>query len=200
MNDLRSMLVDNGLTPALQRDVFLQLTRALFSSTDIIRNEYLDTYVWSSTPSVSRIQIEPVEKFKMEELGKRPAVLIAYMGSSVEVPTMMSGKIKADVANQREWRSFILGSVFEIRCVAGEAREALHIASEILIRFLENCQTIKDDYNFNRVQIDGMSKAQQVEEYDKNWVVTVSLKTSSHFESFINLGDLPERVEDFDIG
>lgn len=198
---LRSDIASNGLTPALQRDVFLQLCRALFSDASIIRNTDLKTYLWTSSATTSRILIEQAEKFKIDELQKRPAILVKYLGSKTFFPGMMSGKIRRSASSTTEYRSFLLDSKFQIRCVAGKAREALHIGSEILVRFSENARTIIDDYGFGALNIAGLGAAQQVQEYKPNWMCAIDIQTGANFESYLDVSTVPTRISsDYDIG
>jgi hypothetical protein len=191
----------SGLTPAIQRNVFLQLLRALFSSASMIRDTNLDGYVWTSSASTSKILIEVSERFKLEDLGQRPAVVLKYGGSKPRAFSMRDGLVRTDLTANTETRSFWLVSQFQIFCVAGQAAEALLLASEILIRFLENVPAFKDEYGFKRIDIPQMSKAQKLSEYKDNWVVVLNMVTFAEHESVIDLDDLPSRLgDDYDIG
>jgi len=190
-----------GLTPAIQRNVFLQLLRAKFASVALIRDPYLKQYLWTASTSSSKILIEVSERFKLEDLGLRPAVILVYGGSAPIIFSMRDGFIKKNIDTNVEYRSFWFKSSFSIRCVSGESNEAISTASEIFIRFLENLPTFKDAYGFKSIDIGQMSGASKVKEFKDNWVVTIPIETTVEHESYIDRDTLPERLgEDYDIG
>jgi len=185
-------------SPASQRALFLALVRGLFSSASIIRDAKLDVYTYSGTATSSNIQIETVERFKLDELGKRPAVLLAYMGSKPQSFTMRDGLIAKNTTTNVQTRAFWMEHTFQYRCVAEEAATVLHIGSEILIRFMELLPVIKRDYNIKKLVFSGLSAAQRVEEYNNNWACVVGFISTTEWESTIDTDSLPARLQSAD--
>jgi hypothetical protein len=174
---------------AIRRDPWLltglltQFARARFKSADNIRNDLLKGYIWSEDDTQSRILIEPAFRYKLTDVQRRPAILVARQPVKFIYPGLGDGTKLSHMESTGRLTGFHKGVDYvvivqgdhSLRIIGQNGDEAEALAMEVLFALVEYRAVLKREACLGKLVISGLSPLQKMDENQENWSATVEL-------------------------
>jgi len=181
-----SSIPKTGVKPHIINGAFLQICRAVFSSSETISEESLKRYIWHPDSKISRILIESMYRWKTEDVQERPAVLvkrgpwkIGRLGIADEI---MSGIEDTGFEEAQHIVATSGGHVFQ--CLGTTGLEAELLGTEIYRTLLGFSKVIREQLCLGKFQVEAIGEIKRFDESHVHFVVpvTVTYEAFTHWE------------------
>lgn len=171
-----SSIDTTGFSPIIITGILVQLLRQFFSSRDQILNPVLKDNVWSPDLNSTGILIESVTKLKIEDLERRPAILVKRNAHKAMQNMIAYGEEAADLKRPGEgitYNQVWVGSstIFGIGRNAAEAEVLAEEASGSLRQY---APLIRGDFSFLRFSVLEIGPAGKLQESQEHFAVPVT--------------------------
>jgi hypothetical protein len=166
----------------LLRDHFSKASNLEFNGANYLDETLeLENYVWNEDNRDTRIKIESVWDYVLEDLQRRPALYVKRNKIQTQKSAIGDGFTAApntdghgnvrNVPGRYQTRA-ILGS-HTIFCVGGTGAEAELIGWEVFNHLHQFAQVIREEFRFHRFIVPEVGEVGLLEEFDDHFVVPV---------------------------
>lgn len=172
-------------TPTVVTGILLQLIRAQFVNADNIVDPKLREYLWVDDDTeghevLSKVQIEPSYKVKMNIAQQRPSILVTRGKVSNTEFLINDGPaafIQPGSGNYEGKEKYcIIEGEHYIESVGRYGMEADRLAEEVFFRMLEYKSVIKTDLNFSEFDVTLLDRLEKVDENHEHYKAVITIK------------------------
>lgn len=181
-----SSLRSTGLSPHILTGIFLQLVRSHFSRADSIEEPYLKTNLWvpmekdevKPDPTRSKILIEPVYRWNIEEMQKRPAIIIKRgsikLNQHVGIGVSQSfGLSMDDLPEAGANHMAVMNGAHTFICIANHGGVVELLASEVARHIGQFIPVLQCEFGFMKMSLTQIGEVSTLEEDDTHYAVPV---------------------------
>lgn len=164
-----------GWSPYLVTGLLRQLLIYHFSDPQRIEHPLLKKFLWDDSEN-SPILIETVYRWRPDQSGKRPALLVrreAFQNQRLSIADALHGR--PTVYGQSQFSTLWTGSL-SVLCISREGTQCEILASEVQRFLTETAAEIISRTGLLRFRPLGLSGLAQLREYAENYVVSVSIE------------------------
>lgn len=164
-----------GWSPYLVTGLVRQLLIHHFSHPDRIEHPLLKKFLWDESEN-SPILIETVYRWRPDQSGKRPAILVrreAFQNQRLSIGDALHGR--PTVHGQSQFSTLWAGSI-SVLCISREGTQCEILASEVQKFFTETAGEVLRRTGLLRFRPVGISGLAQLREHAENYVVSVNIE------------------------
>lgn len=189
-----SNLCSLGLPPHLVTVILRHIIGEHFAQRENIENPELRDLLWRAR-DVGNILIESITRFKPEELGERPAVLIADHDWTA-TRLFPDNQYGTTPQGDPQFMQLMQGS-HTCFCISRSGQEAKILAAEVYLELRGFAQIIRQTLSLTRFAVMGIGRFFQLEEATDNYASPVDIAYTNQ-DSWTVYQDAP-RLRRFDI-
>lgn len=161
-----------GWRPIMLTGLLRELMVRHFSTTDNIEDKDLRRAIWLNTPATG-ILIESVFRFKMDNIEKRPAILIkrnAYRNMRV----LLNDLVGTDGQGNDNYTTLWVGS-HTLFCLHGTGASTEILATEVQRELTQFAPAVRKALHLHKYQVMEVGEISEVEEASQNYAVAIDV-------------------------
>ena len=190
VQDIVSSLCSTGHTPYILTGEILRLCIHQWSDPETnVWNPKLkaEGLQWDSSPAQTQILIEPVWKYSVQAIQRRPAIYVKRNNMKMQRRGVSDGGLTVDrddvLNSQHKYAMQVVGS-HSLFCVGSTGGEAESIASEVWRHQLHFSPLIRKDLKLHDYTVAELGTISKLEESHEHFVVPIAI-TWVFFEAWV---------------
>jgi hypothetical protein len=178
-----SSLCTTGHRPLILTGVLLWLVRSQFQNAGNIISDKLKAYIWNQDPTVTKIKIDSVTEWRLQDTQRRPSVMVKRntlrpnqrslsIGDKLHGGMIPSPSGAFPVDSGSRYNVLMLGS-HTLFAISQNGAEVEELAAEVFYRLVEFGPVIQRDLGFDRFVVPEIGAVHKLEESKEHWVVPI---------------------------